>query len=98
MASRSESSSRSIDVGIFASRKTASCWANELRARDLERGTNSMRRRSIHVVERNWFRGSEEPTGAGTGAVVNVGRVAMTRGRRCRLLVQINLRFASVNI
>ena len=50
-------------------------------ARVLARGTSSMRRSSMHVVERKEERGSEEPAGAGTGAVVSDGREAMSRNR-----------------
>jgi len=50
-------------------------------ARVLARGTSSMRRSSMHVVERKEERGSAEPAGAGTGAVVSDGREAMFRDR-----------------
>ena len=48
-------------------------------ARVLARGTSSMRRSSMHVVEKKEDRGSEEPAAAGTGAVVSDGREAMLR-------------------
>jgi len=41
------------------------------------RGTSSIRRRSMHVVDRKEESGSEEPTGAGRGVVVKDGREDM---------------------
>ena len=46
-------------------------------ARVLARGTSSIRRSSMHVVERKEERGSDEPAEAGTGAVIREGRDAM---------------------
>jgi len=49
--------------------------------RRFARGTSSMRRRSMHVVERKDESGSEEPAGAGGGAVEREGRVVIAVGR-----------------
>jgi hypothetical protein len=68
-------------VGELVSRKMVSVRGRGFEARVLARGTSSMRRSSMHVVERKEERGSEEPAGAGTRAVVSNGREAMSRDR-----------------
>ena len=65
MFSRSESSSRSVIAGGLGSRNTVSVRGRGWTARRFARGTSSIRRRSMHVVERKEDRGSEDPTGAG---------------------------------
>jgi len=62
------------------SRKMVSARGRGWDARVLARGTSSMRRSSMHVVERKEERGSEEPAGAGTGVVAREGRDAMFQG------------------
>ena len=74
MFSRSESSSSSAVGGGFASRNTVSVSGRGCAARLFARGTSSIRRRSMHVVDRKEESGSEEPTGAGRGVVANDGR------------------------
>lgn len=64
-------------MGGVVSRKTVSERGRGWDARVLARGTSSMRRSSMHVVERKEERGSDEPAGAGTGAVIREGRDAM---------------------
>ena len=81
MFSRSESSSRSVVVGGLVSTKTVSLAGKGCVARLFARGTNSIRSRSMHVVDRKEDMGSDEPTGAGRGVGVSVsdGRDAMLR-------------------
>ena len=80
MASRSKSSSRSCFPGGLVSRKTVFLSGRGFEARDFASGTSSMRSSSMHVVERKEDRGSEAPTGAGTGPVVSEGREAILCG------------------
>jgi hypothetical protein len=72
--SRSESSSSSFVTGGLVSTKTVSVLGRGRAARLLARGTSSIRRRSMHVVERKEDKGSDEPTGGGTGVVLIGGR------------------------
>ena len=56
-------------------------------ARRFARGTSSIRRRSMHVVERKEVRGSEEPGGAGRGAVDREGREAMVKKSKFKVAI-----------
>jgi hypothetical protein len=59
------------------SRNTVSVGGRGCAARFFARGTSSIRRRSMHVVETKEERGSEDPTGGGIGVVERDGRVAI---------------------
>ena len=64
-------------LGGFTSRNVSSVSGSGFEDRRFARGTSSIRRRSMHVVERKVERGSDEPAGAGGGAVEREGRVDM---------------------
>jgi hypothetical protein len=64
-------------LGGFTSRNVLSVSGSGFEDRRFARGTSSIRRRSMHVVERKVDRGSDEPAGAGGGAVEREARVDM---------------------
>jgi hypothetical protein len=53
----------------------SSCREGGFEERRFARGTSSIRSRSMHVVDRNEDSGSDEPAGAGGGAVDSEGTV-----------------------
>lgn len=53
----------------------SSCREGGFEDRRFARGTSSIRSRSMHVVDRNEDSGSDEPAGAGGGAVDSEGTV-----------------------
>lgn len=59
------------------SRKMGSARGNGCEASRFAWATTSIRRRSKHVVDRNEFRGSEEPGGGGKGEVERGGSEVM---------------------
>lgn len=97
MFSRSESSSRSVGFGGLMSMNVSSCKWRGWDERRFASGTSSIRRRSMHVVERKEDNGSEDPAGAGGGAVDSEGSVVMMVALRPRNALEFRKR-ADLNL